>query len=181
MEECSSTTDVSSGTRDTSEGNGSGASEGRTSADNCRVARYREKLRDSLNARKIRLYEQAWNEAIRREGLAAEKHAANRLVMLVNFKVHYVTYPGQEILLVGSSPLLGTWNSDKAFAMHWNEGNIWSVELEVPISSEPLEYKYLVQNPDGQLIWEDGSNHILHAPEFRPGCSLHRMDCWGHG
>ena len=52
--------------------------------------------------------------------------------MVVKFRVHRGVTFGQHVALVGKSQLLGQWNLDDAVPMEWSEGDIWTVELDMP-------------------------------------------------
>lgn len=51
------------------------------------------------------------------------------------------TKPGQNVVLVGSHPSLGSWSVDDALPMTWSDGHVWKASIELPPDSMDLEYK----------------------------------------
>jgi hypothetical protein len=71
------------------------------------------------------------------------------------------TQPGQDVLLVGCCPQLGSWDVGSALPMTWTEGHVWRASLELEETpGAPLQYKALVRQPDGSVMWERGDNHV---------------------
>jgi hypothetical protein len=54
---------------------------------------------------------------------------ANRTMITVRFQVHYQTNFGQELLVGGSHPALGAWDTLAAIPMVWTSGDIWTCEV----------------------------------------------------
>jgi hypothetical protein len=63
--------------------------------------------------------------------------------------VQLQTKPGQNVVLVGSHPSMGSWSLDGALPMTWTDGHVWKASIEVPADSMDLEYK--VRLAAGQL------------------------------
>ena len=85
----------------------------------------------------------------------------------VTFTVQgYVTYYGQNIFVVGDAPELGFWDPAKARPLSWVNSNTWSGDVYFTNYSKcgTLQYKYIVKNPNGSVIWEGGTNHIRTLP-----------------
>jgi hypothetical protein len=59
----------------------------------------------------------------------------------VEVGVQLQTKPGQNVVLVGSHPSLGSWSLDGALPMTWSEGHVWKASIELPADSMDLEYK----------------------------------------
>eukprot|EP00959_Pyramimonas_sp_CCMP1952_P304744 6377803-Pyramimonas_sp.AAC.1 len=57
-----------------------------------------------------------------------ETSLANRTLITIRFQVHYQTYLGQELLIGGSHPSLGSWDAMAAIPMVWTPGDIWMAE-----------------------------------------------------
>eukprot|EP00241_Pyramimonas_parkeae_P005007 CAMPEP_0114233408 /NCGR_PEP_ID=MMETSP0058-20121206/5150_1 /TAXON_ID=36894 /ORGANISM="Pyramimonas parkeae, CCMP726" /LENGTH=366 /DNA_ID=CAMNT_0001344999 /DNA_START=289 /DNA_END=1389 /DNA_ORIENTATION=+ len=87
---------------------------------------------------------------------------AQRTMITIRFQVHYQTYLGQELLIGGSHPSLGSWDSDRAIPMVWTPGDIWMVEVELPAGAVCF-YKYLLAEGN-RLEWQRGANHVLALP-----------------
>lgn len=58
--------------------------------------------------------------------------------------------------------IAGNWDISKAPELHWNEGDRWSVTLELP-TSRVVEYKFVVLAADGThaAAWQSGNNSVL--------------------
>lgn len=70
------------------------------------------------------------------------------------------TKPGQDVVLVGSHPTLGSWDLDAALPLAWSEGHVWRASVEVPADCAQLEYKAVMRRPHGAPpLWEKGGNH----------------------
>lgn len=84
---------------------------------------------------------------------------------LLRFKLHYKTSSGEELRLVGSLGQLGRWDFQKAKRMRWREGDFWTAQIELPGTSVPFEYKYLVYNHvTGEVQWEPTPNRMMEFP-----------------
>ncbi|GMH42223.1 hypothetical protein BSKO_10142 [Bryopsis sp. KO-2023] len=87
----------------------------------------------------------------------------------VTFKVFRHVEFGQTVKVVGGAESLGSWQPDVAVPLTWMEGDVWTVDMELP--SGPYEYKYLVIDGDGTLLeWYPGEN--LLADVTTDGVSL---------
>ena len=52
--------------------------------------------------------------------------------MRVSFAVPYRCEFGQHIALVGSDEYLGDWDALRAKPMNWTNGDVWTVDLDLP-------------------------------------------------
>ncbi len=52
--------------------------------------------------------------------------------MQVSFAVPYRCEFGQHIALVGSDEFLGDWDVRRGVPMNWQDGDVWTVDLELP-------------------------------------------------
>ncbi|CBZ55356.1 4-alpha-glucanotransferase family protein,related [Neospora caninum Liverpool] len=144
--------------------------------------RIQEKYREKIKERKIRIYQNALEEVIRRE-----KASSMRQVV---FKVPVQTRFGQNVCLVGSDATLGSWIAEQAVNMIWTQNNIWQCELKFPRETTRVEYKYLIKEGN-YVIWEPGQNHVLDLrrlqelvqPNMSRGVEAARViqDSWGRG
>jgi alpha-amylase len=91
-------------------------------------------------------------------------------------EVGYVTSFGQNIYIVGNVPELGNWNTAQAVKLNWVNTNTWSGPVIFTTSKgQTIQYKYIVKNPNGSVIWEGGSNHSYTVPASGSGS---RTDNW---
>ncbi|KAI9027900.1 4-alpha-glucanotransferase [Hyaloraphidium curvatum] len=70
---------------------------------------------------------------------------------------------GDRVAVFGSAAELGSWDAAKAVPMFNPDHPLWqTAPVAVPEGIDRIEYKYLVQKADGQVIIEDGSNRVLY-------------------
>jgi len=95
--------------------------------------------------------------------------------MIVHFQIHYITYPGQVLMVSGSAPETGNMNEEKALEMsHWGYGN-WHLQVEIS-GKGLLEYRYFVRENGNIQRREWGNNHKVGLPEKTEKCTLY--DFW---
>ena len=118
----------------------------------------------------------------------------------IKFAVSKVVEFGSRLAIVGAHESLGDWNASDALTLEWSDGHVWRGEIDVPLadmlegsskrttlgdatgeaSSNPLEYKYVIQGKDGAVHWMEGEN--LHIPPLEYGTTaLVVQDTWGFG
>ncbi|KAG2440270.1 hypothetical protein HXX76_004382 [Chlamydomonas incerta] len=74
---------------------------------------------------------------------------------------HQVAF-GSSLKVVGAGPEFGDWQAEKAVALLWNEGHVWSVDLDLEPGS--YEFKCVIAAGDHITAWEDGINRIVQVP-----------------
>jgi phosphoglucan,water dikinase len=81
----------------------------------------------------------------------------------VTFRVKKAVDFGEHVRLVGNHSSLGRWSSKKSKAeMSWTDGDVWEVTLPLEeFGSKALEFKCVVVKSDGEVVWEDGENHLV--------------------
>jgi alpha-amylase len=55
--------------------------------------------------------------------------------------VKVATQLGQDVVLVGSHPSLGSWSMDGALPLKWTDGHVWRASVELPPDCAEVEYK----------------------------------------
>ena len=55
--------------------------------------------------------------------------ASIRLTVAIPYHCHF----GQHLRLVGSTEHLGRWDADHGVVMRWSDGDLWSVEVDLPV------------------------------------------------
>jgi alpha-amylase len=75
-----------------------------------------------------------------------------------SFGVNETTTFGQNVYLVGSVPALGSWNTGQAIPLSSSGYPVWRGTVTLPANTY-VEYKYIIKNPDGSVVWEPGNNH----------------------
>ncbi|MCX6236592.1 MAG: 4-alpha-glucanotransferase [Bacteroidia bacterium] len=82
--------------------------------------------------------------------------------MKVSFKIDYQTIWGQVLYISGSASEFGEWDPSRALLLKNFVPGEWEVECEFP-SGKRLEYKYLIKDGNGNIIWEGGKNRLLET------------------
>jgi hypothetical protein len=96
----------------------------------------------------------------------------------IKFSIHYQTVPGEEVRIVGAHSKLGDWDPWKAPVLEWTNGGVWVKEIGFRKASFPVEYKYVVVNPNnGSVSWETVGNRKVEYSDDLPE-SFFRNDHW---
>ncbi|CAM6096577.1 unnamed protein product [Calypogeia fissa] len=80
-----------------------------------------------------------------------------KLRLMVDHQIQF----GEHVALLGSNESLGLWNN--RVMMEWTEDG-WIVDLEAD-PGETFEYKHVIINKGGDVVWEDGENRVLVVPD----------------
>jgi hypothetical protein len=81
----------------------------------------------------------------------------------INFVINYVTSYGEEVGVIGSIPLLGNWDENKAIKLKWYNGHIWKGGIYV--SSDyfrDFEFKFVILQDNKVKKWEPGDNNVFN-------------------
>lgn len=80
----------------------------------------------------------------------------------VEFRMKFRAEYGQMVKIVGSAIQFGAWAIAKSPAMKWNDGDVWSVTVPLPVNNI-YEYKYVVVDSYGASVihWQKGNNCVL--------------------
>ncbi|EEA08201.1 starch binding domain-containing protein [Cryptosporidium muris RN66] len=124
-----------------------------------------------LHERKLRIYEEALDEALKREKLSTIRN--------IFFCIKYETSFGQDLTVVGNIPELGNWDIKQGVKMIWSPGNLWTIKVEIFSKIENIEYKYVISENYGSHKWEPGQNHKVQINMEKKSTNL--RDAWGGG
>ena len=81
--------------------------------------------------------------------------------MTITFQTNYHTHWGQQIMVVGSIPELGNWDSQKGLCLDHKESGNWAKTFPIQRGTKQFEYKYiLVDDANNILEKEWGTNRI---------------------
>ncbi len=97
--------------------------------------------------------------------------------MEVSFKIHYQTKPGEQLCVCGSGNYLGNWDITKALKLNYQQGGVWTNVIELTKAEKSIEYKYLLINDNGDIIWEWGPARKLNLEQFTFSF-VHLLDTW---
>jgi glucoamylase len=91
------------------------------------------------------------------------RYSTDKPVTTVTFKVNAQTQFGQNIYLVGDSPLLSEWVPEAGIKLKPSPYPTWSVTVSLPASST-FHYKFVRRDDQGQSVMEGGTNRALTTP-----------------
>ncbi|EAY08591.1 Starch binding domain containing protein [Trichomonas vaginalis G3] len=74
---------------------------------------------------------------------------------------------GQVMKIAGSIKELGYWNPPNALELQDHDFPTWTQVVDVPTSSLPFEYKYILCDQFGNVIWESRSNRFLFPTDVK--------------
>ncbi|GAB1642238.1 S8 family serine peptidase [Krasilnikovia sp. MM14-A1259] len=80
-----------------------------------------------------------------------------------SFRVTTRTVPGQTVSVVGNLPELGGWDPARGVPLAAGGYPVWSGGAGLPAGT-PVEYKYVIRDPDGAVTWEPGENRAMLIP-----------------
>ena len=94
--------------------------------------------------------------------------------MLVTFRLRFSTQPGQSLWLAGEHPLPG-----HPVPLRYVDEECWevAVPLTTPATASPLNYSYVLRQPDGAQTTDWGRNRRL-VPANYPSPELLILDAW---
>ncbi|MCC7220115.1 MAG: amylase, partial [Candidatus Contendobacter sp.] len=95
--------------------------------------------------------------------VVCQRYACDKPQSSVTFKVNATTSFGENIYLVGSSPLLSNWIPAAGIKLSPAQYPVWNVTLSLP-AGMALEYKYVKRDAGGNAVWESGSNRSFAVP-----------------
>eukprot|EP00798_Chlamydomonas_sp_ICE-L_P031102 gene31102-6232_t len=76
---------------------------------------------------------------------------------------HFITYPGQHLLLVGSLPQLGSWNPNKGLMMTWQPGHMWVGEVELPVWSAQMVEAEEQDEVAAKVVFYDNGKYVFES------------------
>jgi len=97
--------------------------------------------------------------------------------MKINLSIHYNTAPGLMICICGSLKQFGNWDTEKALKMNYVHDGNWSVTINVPKTTKGIEYKYLLKDEHGNIIWEWGNPRAHKASSFTSS-NIYLYEAW---
>ncbi|DBA93500.1 hypothetical protein WJX82_005630 [Trebouxia sp. C0006] len=80
----------------------------------------------------------------------------------VHFSTQREVSFGESHKVVGGHPCLGDWDVSNAPQMQWNDGNVWTLDVQLPEGSD-IEFK-CVKVAESNAEWEGCQNHMLKVP-----------------
>jgi len=99
----------------------------------------------------------------------------------VTFQMPHSVPFGQEVVIAGDAQVLGSWSLSKAKKLLWNEGDLWTVTVDLPANSS-IQYKYAIMRHGNEDVeWMPGTNFTIRADpsQAMQGGGLVQKDVWG--
>ncbi|XP_014516815.1 uncharacterized protein LOC106774358 [Vigna radiata var. radiata] len=71
---------------------------------------------------------------------------------------------GEQFLIVGDDPTLGSWDPLEALPMTWSEGHVWTAEQDMPVGKS-IQFKFILKGKEGDIIWQPGPDRVINTWE----------------
>lgn len=98
--------------------------------------------------------------------------------MKINFHIHYNTYWGQRIGVVGDHSLLGNGRHSSAFILTYKAEGVWEGSLDLGEDCQQLDYQYVLLGEERQLLEvEWGAARVIDLSNETLDC-LYLKDSW---
>ncbi|KAL6998549.1 hypothetical protein U1Q18_008677 [Sarracenia purpurea var. burkii] len=62
--------------------------------------------------------------------------------------------------------MVGSWDPSRSIPLDWSDGNIWTLELDVPIGKS-IQFKFILKGSTGNILWQPGPDRILQTRETK--------------
>ncbi|CAA6655138.1 unnamed protein product [Spirodela intermedia] len=82
----------------------------------------------------------------------------------VKFRLRQSCEFGEQFLLVGEDTKLGSWKPGSATPMEWSDGDVWTVEMDLPVGKE-IKFKFILRELSGGIKWQPGPDRVLQTWE----------------
>lgn len=96
--------------------------------------------------------------------------------MKIEFFLRFKTVVGQALFVTGNHPQLGDNKIDGAFPLTYLNQEFWYGALEIKALDTPLQYHYIFQNEQGDLIKEAEKSRQIELKKADTGLVL--VDSW---
>lgn len=100
--------------------------------------------------------------------------------MTLRFHLRFSTRYGQQLLVMGNHPALGSNQQSNAIPLTFLDDHTWGAEVNLSPTKglQSVQYKYLLVEPDGRIIEEWGADRVL--PIYSTSQFLQTIDTWSH-
>jgi len=101
--------------------------------------------------------------------------------MILHFYLRYSTKFGQTLLVSGNTKELGNNDISKSFLLTYLNDQLWhgSIEINSKQVTEPISYKYILQDEKGEQVPEFGDDRIVDITKIKTG-RIVLSDVWNH-
>lgn len=80
-----------------------------------------------------------------------------------SFSVNATTVWGQNVYVIGSDAVLGSWNTAGAALLSSAAYPVWKLDVSMSAGTS-FEYKYIKKDANGNVTWESGANRTATVP-----------------
>ncbi|CAH8269725.1 unnamed protein product [Arabidopsis lyrata] len=90
---------------------------------------------------------------------------AHRKTVRVRFQLRKECVFGEHFFILGDDPVFGgLWDPETALPLNWSDGNVWTVDLDLPVG-RLVEFKFILKAQTGEILWQPGPNRALETWE----------------
>ncbi|KAG7553766.1 Carbohydrate-binding-like fold [Arabidopsis suecica] len=83
----------------------------------------------------------------------------------VRFQLRKECVFGEHFFILGDDPVFGgLWDPETALPLNWSDGNVWTVDLDLPVG-RLVEFKFILKAQTGEILWQPGPNRALETWE----------------
>ncbi|XP_076958212.1 uncharacterized protein LOC143633875 [Bidens hawaiensis] len=80
----------------------------------------------------------------------------------VQFRLQRECSFGQNFLITGDHPILGSWDPNNAISLTWSDSHIWTADIDIPVG-RCFKFKLVMQESDGKFVWQPGPDRVLEG------------------
>ncbi|MCH87025.1 phosphoglucan water dikinase, partial [Trifolium medium] len=95
-----------------------------------------------------------------REGGKTDNNTNNKDTVHLHLRLDHQVQFGDHVVLLGSTKELGSWKTN--VPLNWTQ-NGWVRDFHFK-GGDHLQFKFIIVNQDGTLLWEAGDNRVLNLP-----------------
>ncbi|MBT9099719.1 hypothetical protein KFZ76_18645 [Methylovulum psychrotolerans] len=92
--------------------------------------------------------------------VVCDRYACDKPQVTVSFNVTTQTQWGENIYLVGDSPLLSNWIPASGIKLSAKGYPVWSTRISLPTNTA-FKYKYVKRDSKGNTLWEQSADHTF--------------------
>ncbi|EOA20782.1 hypothetical protein CARUB_v10001111mg [Capsella rubella] len=83
----------------------------------------------------------------------------------VRFQLRKECVFGEHFFILGDDPVFGgLWDPETALPLNWSDGNVWTLDLDLPVG-RLVEFKFILKAQTGEILWQPGPNRFLETWE----------------
>ncbi|XP_019084602.1 PREDICTED: uncharacterized protein LOC104708971 isoform X2 [Camelina sativa] len=96
----------------------------------------------------------------------------------VRFQLRKECVFGEHFFILGDDPVFGgLWDPETALPLNWSDGNVWTLDLDLPVG-RLVEFKFILKAQTGEILWQPGPNRSLETWETNK--TIRICEDWGN-